>query len=593
MKSNALSESEHRSSWQAWLGALVAIIAFAFGAIGLWQYEAQHSDHPDAVSVFYHTLQLFILHAPHLEQATPWQLHVGRWLAAGLVFAAAGKAFVKVFRNELLRLRLWWPWRRGHVVVCGLGDLGLRLALDGRKRKKFVVAIEKEPAPGALERARASGVLVLHGDARDPALLRQARLDRAEFLVAACKDDQDNVAIAALAGQFAPPDDTRATPLVCRLLLHDPKLRATLNKESLFPHTGKNYHVNLNDLDLEDTAARQTLRQHPLDFEPIHEDSDIQVHLVVIGFGQMGQSMALHAARIGHFANEVGAHQKRLRITVVDSEPAAWHRFEADYPNLSKVCDAGFVAQDLNEAGFVAAMAALGPADDKRASLVTYAICLENDDQTNLRLGLELSKQVANRPAQVLIHQTSRNGFAALFPAEGRGAELNPRVQAFGMEEDVFSWDVLLHESEDKLAQALHKDYREKQAAKGVPDKENPVWDNLDEGLKESNRQAADHFPAKLRALGYHDAPLTQEKRRHERFAEKDLLLLAKMEHVRWCAERWLDGWKLGAERNRKEKISDCLVLWEKLPPDKQRIDPEQIEAMVEILHSAGRGIYR
>jgi hypothetical protein len=94
MKSHALSEAEHRSSWQGWLGALVAIIAFAFGAIGLWHYEAQHSGHPDVVSVFYHTLQLFILHAPHLEHATPWPLHVGRLLAAGLVFAAAGKALV-------------------------------------------------------------------------------------------------------------------------------------------------------------------------------------------------------------------------------------------------------------------------------------------------------------------------------------------------------------------------------------------------------------------------------------------------------------------------------------------------------------------
>src|SRR5436853_4277299 len=102
MNPHATSASEHRSSWQWWFGALTLVTAFAFGAYGLWQHECaqEHEGQPDAVSVIYHTLQLFILHAPHLEGHVPWQLHVGRLLAAGLLFAAAGKAFVQIFRDE-------------------------------------------------------------------------------------------------------------------------------------------------------------------------------------------------------------------------------------------------------------------------------------------------------------------------------------------------------------------------------------------------------------------------------------------------------------------------------------------------------------
>ncbi|MEN3332266.1 MAG: hypothetical protein V7641_1631 [Blastocatellia bacterium] len=595
MNPHATSTSEHRSSLQWWLGALTFVAALVFGALGLWRYEQWQYEHayghePDAVSIAYHTLQLFILHAPHLEGHVPWQLHVGRLLAAGLFFVAAGKAFVKIFRDELRLLRLWRPGQRGHLVVCGLGDLGLRLALEGRQRG-FVVAIDQDPAPSALEQARRKGVLVLKGDARDPAQLRLARLGRAEFLVAVCGQDDTNVAIATLASQFAPRDQERSRPLVCRLLLHDRRLLRTLMSDEGIFNIGQNYRVNFGDLDLTDTAARQAFRRHPLDFKPIGKNDDTLVHLVVIGFGQIGQSMALHAARIGHFANEVGRDQKRLRITVVDDQRQEWNGFASQYPNLSEVCDADFAQHDLNEAGFVAAMAALCPQTDDYTALVTYVICVEHNDQTNLRLGLELSKQVANRTAQVLIHQTSRNGFTTLFPATGRLARQSQRTHVFGMKEDVFNWDVLLHESEDKLAEALHQDYQEKRAAENVQD--NPGWKDLSEGFKESNRQAAAHIRVKLRALGYHDEPLTKEKVSIDRFEDNEVLLLGKLEHVRWCAERWLAGWTYGPDTDRSNKISSSLAPWEQLPPDMQRRDLEQIRAIPKVLARIGRGIYR
>ncbi|MEK6409088.1 MAG: NAD-binding protein [Acidobacteriota bacterium] len=594
MKHGDPLKSEHRSDWQWRIGLLVAATAFAFGAFGLWEYEsaAEHGAHPDAVSVFYHTLQLFILHAPHLEHPMPWQLHVGRMLAAGLFFAAAGKAFVKVFRDELLLVRLWLPWRRGHVVVCGLGDLGLRLALDGRKRRRFVVAIEKHSAPGASERARACGVLVIEGDARDPAQLRRARVERAEFLVAACPDDHTNVAVASIAGQFAQPEKRR-TPLVCRLLIRDPELRAIVSDEALFPHTGGGYRVNFSDLDLEDTAARQALRRYPLDFES-QQDDQTAVHLVVIGFGQIGKSLALQAARIGHFANEVGNHEMQLRITVADTDPRRWNGFASRYKNLQKVCAADFSAHKLGDAGFISALAALSPAAGSRHALVTYAICIEGEDEhnncdrTNLRLGLELSKLLAGRPARVLIHQTSSGGFASLFPNQGRGSGLSKNIHAFGMEEGVYTWDVLLHESEDDLAKAVHENYQATSGEAGVP-----RWGELPEHFKESNRQAADHIPIKLRALGYVDRPLDERTERIGRFDEKQMELLAKMEHARWCAERFLAGWEYGKPTARELKINESLVLWNELKEKDRKKDWNQINAIPEILRLVGRGIYR
>lgn len=592
MESHATSKHSQRSGWQWWLGSVVALAAFSFGAFGLWQYESRHG-HPDPLSVVYHSLQLFILHAPHLEPPIPWQLHLGRLLAALLLFAAAVAAFIKVFRNEWLLLRLWWPGGRGHVVVCGLGDLGLRLALDGRRLGRFIVAVEKQPAPVVLEKAREAGVLVLEGDAQDSNQLRRARVGRADFVIAACEKDRTNVAIAALAGQFA-QSESRVAPLVCRLVIQEPKLRAVLSNETVFPNTGTAYRVNFSDLDLEDTAARQALRRYPLDFEPVREKDETIVHLIVIGFGQIGQSLALHAARVGHFANEVGRHAKKLRITVVDKSPdSGWIDFESRYPKLQEVSDAQFASYIPGDAQFFAAMDAACPSTGSSEALVTYAVCIDCNDEANLRLGLQLLKLTADRSAQVLIHQTSRRGFAALFPDEGRSPKLRGRIHVFGMAEDVFAWDVLLHESEDRLARVLHEDYRSRRAAEGANSAVNLDWDDLSEDMKDSNRQAADHVATKLRVLGYHDEPLTSDKHRIEKFEPDELMLLAKMEHARWSAERWLAGWQAGSTHDVYNRISDCLVSWNQLPAARQLRDREQVTAIPEALLRIGRGIYR
>ena len=163
MQHNATASADFRSSWYQWTLAVLVVATLAFGARGYWLYE--HTTHPElppeAPSIAYHTLQLLIAHAPHLDRhipdveidiepapiargpymgvPLPWQLHVGRFCGVAVLFTAGMIAFLKFFREEMLLFRLRWPWRWGHVVICGLGDMGLRLALDGRhlRPRKF------------------------------------------------------------------------------------------------------------------------------------------------------------------------------------------------------------------------------------------------------------------------------------------------------------------------------------------------------------------------------------------------------------------------------------------------------------------------
>lgn len=592
-----------------WFLAVLTVVVLGLGVWGQWLYEARHAalHSPDFLTVLYHTLQLFVVHGVHLESPIPLQLHIARLLGAALLFAAAVYAFAAFFRKECLLFRLWLPWRRNHVVICGLGDLGLRLAVDGRRLGKFIVAIEKGGDRAALAKADHCGVLVIDGDACDPAVLRRARVRRAEFVVAACQEDRVNIAIAFRVGELLPTEWKRKKPLVCRLLLTDASVRTLLADPGMFPSgltaatVPRNerdrplYRVNFSDLDLYDTAARQLFRIYPLDFKPIGEQDDTIVRLVMIGFGTMGRSIALRAAQMGHFANEATKGHK-LRLSVVDRGVAARvAELRRLYPKLEQICtlDSAEIDPQANDAA-EALEAFIKPTAGNE--LLTCVVCVETrgqaSDKENMRLGVEIFRRIASSSAQVLVYQHSQCGFASVIDAAATGVEADRRIHTFGTIEEIFTWDTLLRESEDQVARAINEDYRQQRIREGAKESECLEWEDLTEGMQESNRQAADHIPIKLRAVGYHDAPIEPGKKRIQRFSSDKIDLLAHIEHLRWCAERWLDDWEHADETDRARKLSRYLVSWDELSPKDERKDHEQIRAIPRVLEAIGRGIY-
>ncbi len=566
---------------------MVAIV-FVCGFTGYWRYDFENSGSPpEVLSVLYCTAQLFIGQAERLPGAIPWELHVARIGGIIILFAGAVGAFFLLFRGHITLARLYLPWRKGHVVICGLGERGLRIALEGRRRGRFVVAIDRHADTPAVAQARSAGIVLLHGDATDERTLVRARLNRADSVIAACALDGTNVAIASRIGRLMEKTGTRTTPLLCRVMIRDPWMRDLFFCGDHFPRVNTQFRVNMSDLDHFGTAARQALHAHPLDFRPIHPKDPTVVHLVVIGFGPMGQALALHAAQVGHFANEVTQGIKP-RMTIVDS-PAGkgWKDFKAGFPQVDQVCEVRALLRnppardEIRE--FVSELNGLEPA----ATLATYAVCLE-DDAANLQLGLSLAGELADRSAQVLVYQSTRSGYAALFEGEGPNCPMPANVHAFGMAEDILTWDALFHEGEDAVAKALHEDFRERHPGEAGQD-----WDRLSEGFKDSNRLAADHIPVKLRAIDCVDGPLQAGREPIEHFERHEVDLLAQMEHIRWCAERRTAGWQYGPVTDRARKISCCLVPWKDLPPKEQNKDPEQIRAILTALKKVRRGVYR
>lgn len=94
--------------------------------------------------------------------------------------------------------------RRDHVVIAGMGQVGLRLALLLRDSGVPVVGIERNPQAVGVRHGRRYGLPVVVADAGDRDVLDRLALGRAKALAAVTSDDVTNVAIALAARAVDP-----------------------------------------------------------------------------------------------------------------------------------------------------------------------------------------------------------------------------------------------------------------------------------------------------------------------------------------------------------------------------------------------------
>lgn len=127
-----------------------------------------------------------------------------------LAGAALVAGFTAILTNYLIRARLGGALevRRvpdgGHVVVCGLGNIGYRVVQELLAMGERVVAIDKAGNGPFLEAVRRAGVPVFVGDATVPEVLRQARAGSAKVVIAVTSSELANLEVALLSREMNP-----------------------------------------------------------------------------------------------------------------------------------------------------------------------------------------------------------------------------------------------------------------------------------------------------------------------------------------------------------------------------------------------------
>ncbi len=616
------------SAWRLvarrWLGIAIGSLALATFVLGLggftWQYAGKPHAPFDFTIPLFKTVQLFLLNSGAEDDAdhpSNWLLMLAR-LSTSLLFLVVSSTVILRVLDEIRKLPRQLSLKR-HRVICGLGAIGLQLLHDLKDRdsKAAVVVIEPDESNPGLEHARALGADVVVGDATRALVLREARAAHAEEVFAVTGDDGANVELAAELAAVIAKDAKPSPDNKTRLHLHiaDTQLAVSLQPNVAALHDGGHLAVHVFNVPRNGAARLATQRLH--DYTPRLPDE--VAHFVIVGFGAMGQTLAVQLAQMGHYAN-----LKRPRFTIADADPANFRTFLARYPRFTTwsptptsplgiaqfsaksdswsdssgplpaglrvegehaiqyACCAQFRALDsAGDEGFARELAGhFGQGGVKPIVFVCGQKDRENFDAA-VRLSAQLACQgVADAPMFVWLPRQP-----ALAGELAKGA----RFQPFGECRDAASHDEIVRPLRESLGRVLHEDYERQQAAKSMDYQPQP-WAALREEMRESNRQAADHLQVKL---AHHD--LTAVHKLDAKTPSKldlsnvDMELLARMEHNRWIAERLLAGWRYAPEpstkdeksANKARRLNANLVPWEALTDEVRAYDFNQVRAWI------------
>ena len=211
----------------------LSIATFVFGLAGfVWQYGSTNSvpsgspaggavepePRQDWTIPVFKAVQLFLLNSgAEDDQGHPsnWLLMIAR-IAAGLLFLVVSSAVILRILDDVRRLPGILT-RRDHVVICGLGQIGLQLLddLKNQGRVREVVIVENNPANPWLQYAENMGAEVLIGDSTRADTLAEARVSKAAEVFVVNGDDGVNLEVVAELGnrlQNLKPSQ-RQTPL--------------------------------------------------------------------------------------------------------------------------------------------------------------------------------------------------------------------------------------------------------------------------------------------------------------------------------------------------------------------------------------------
>jgi len=161
---------------------------------------------------------------------------------------------------------------------------------------------------------------------------------------------------------------------------------------------------------------------------------------------------------------------------------------------------------------------------------------------------------------------------------------------------------ILAQEKIETLAPIAHEFYRQRRLEEFNPNTEDinkfkvlMPWIKLDPSLQYSNLKQVAFYEHILKRvnLNIREAgnPVLFNIKAELSAAEYDLL--ASLEHARWNAERLLEGWRYGPEKNISAKLNPCITAWENLDSATRVFDYDPVDNIPKLLAKIGYEVYR
>ena len=434
-----------------------------------------------------------------------------------------------------------------------------------------------------------SGVSIIEVDASTPDALICSGSKRARILFAMRDHYEENILLVRNAVSVSGPD----SGLICHLMIEPLEEKRVFNIEDYFEN---NLASRIRLFNQSEIIARCLLVNFPPDAD-VALMSQVRVHLVLVGFGDLGEAILLLLARLGHYRSELTP-----KVTIVAPNAVSdIQSLTGKFPLLNEYLELAGFDVDLNR---LSCSQVNHWFSDFVPPTMIY-ICSKSE-----LLNLKVAKLTIPVIAKSCSHYTTVPSVVILDPPGGSvlrqfGKEPANKSRVYLCTVALASSDgdhsvlarSLFSDLDDSRAKRLHQSYCESDNQRCAldPSKKrapaNLSWDLLPESFRNANRWSADHVDVKMRAVGRIFSSNFGDS--NDELTTEELEVLSRMEHARWCAERQLDGWKYGDVRDDALKVHNLLVPFNQLSEDDKNRDRENVLAIIKIVRDAEGALVR
>jgi len=353
-----------------------------------------------------------------------------------------------------------------------------------------------------------------------------------------------------------------------------PPLRLILvrsEKDSPSPHVLREAtRLSIENFDPKIRAARSLLARWPP-----HTGMDppfLQVpHILFVGFADPAPALLVQTLRLIHYGDGMPV------ITLADRDTESLrNKVLGAFPQAERFCRLRFTG--------------IEEIDLRGTPPVTGAfVCIAIPEQ-GLVSAQQVRAQIAEaQQASPLIHLEIGDSEPAGGPGDWDG-----QLVPFSWLKEAFRPEVLLDGLGDELARVIHEHYCDSIAAQGRDPNEEPAgrpWENLESSYRDASRRQADHLDAKLASIDCR--AVREELVETFTFAPLEAERLAIIEHKRWAADRYLDGWAYAPVRDNARKHHPQLIPYEDLSDPMKDLDRFAVRLVPTLLARSERGLVR
>ena len=557
---------------------LLGIIAYFLAFIGFHTYFVANGVERNLLDLTFHSIKIFGMDMiDDYVSPLPITLEIARWLAPGVLIYTAIKGIIYLVGRTFLMLRV--KRYRDHVVIEGVNQGSTFLINDLVKKGMKVVALAEEFTEAEREKIEREGVCLIAGTLKDKEIFKGINIGKASYVLCLEKNDDKNIASSVHVFNYLSELNKTVKPKIFAHIDDIGKLRELREIKffrNLQLNKASNSEFDVRIFSVKERVARMLFNLYSPDkFLYKSKPSDSAHSIVMIGDGELTETILVHFARMCQYSNF-----KKTIINLFHCEERFPEILQNNSPMLKESIDLTTTLIDpdvlslemiaeQNNANPVDAIYIISSNDEEMAKIVNRLSAINFGKQVNVVM-------VIDDPGSIL---------GKWFSVEFLGDLI---IHKYNITNEVFSEEAIIGSGIDNLAKMIHDDYlaKIKEAGRLNPEKETHCeWEYLSEDIKNQNRFQADHLWVKLRAIGCKAVPINDKAEEYDFTKDPDLVeMLSKVEHNRWEAHMWLNGWKYGAVRNDKKKIHTDLVEYEKLSDEVKQYDRNTILNIKHIL---------